>query len=81
MANFAVDVGAAVSAGPSSTSNAFEAGLTRRKWLVFFCQFAVGVAILHEAMPLERWVGFGLVWVALVILSVDAIVATKRQRK
>lgn len=44
-------------------------------------QFAVGVAILHEAMPLERWVGFGLVWVALVILSVDAIVATKRQRK
>jgi chloramphenicol-sensitive protein RarD len=36
-------------------------------------QFLVGVFILHEPMPPERWVGFGLVWVALVILTVDMI--------
>ena len=29
-------------------------------------QFLVGVFVLHEAMPPERWVGFALVWVALL---------------
>ena len=37
----------------------------------------VGVAVLHEAMPPERWLGFAIVWLALVILSVDMIVAAK----
>jgi len=31
------------------------------------------VAIMGEPMPLERWIGFSLVWVALVILSIDAL--------
>jgi chloramphenicol-sensitive protein RarD len=30
-----------------------------------FIQFLVGVVVLQEPMPLERWIGFGLVWVAL----------------
>jgi len=34
-------------------------------------QLLVGVLVLHEAMPLERWLGFGIIWVALVILSID----------
>jgi chloramphenicol-sensitive protein RarD len=36
-------------------------------------QFVFGVVVLHEAMPLERWIGFGLVWAALVVLTVDMI--------
>jgi chloramphenicol-sensitive protein RarD len=44
-----------------------------------FIQFLVGVVILHEAMPPERWVGFGIVWLALLILTVDAVVAGRRR--
>ncbi len=36
-------------------------------------QFAFGVFIMGEPMPLERWIGFALVWLALVLLSVDAL--------
>lgn len=34
-------------------------------------QLVIGVLVLHEAMPAARWWGFGLVWVALVLLAVD----------
>lgn len=36
-------------------------------------QFLCGVLVFHEAVPLARLVGFALVWVALVILTVDAV--------
>ena len=36
-------------------------------------QFAFGVFIMGEPMPLERWIGFALVWTALVLLSADAL--------
>jgi chloramphenicol-sensitive protein RarD len=36
-------------------------------------QFLLGVAVFHEHMPPERWVGFGLVWVALLVLTVDGL--------
>jgi chloramphenicol-sensitive protein RarD len=36
-------------------------------------QFAFGVWVNHEQMPLPRWIGFGLVWVALIVLTVDSI--------
>ena len=42
-------------------------------------QFLVGVFILHEAMPPERWVGFGLVWLALIMLTVDLIRGVTRR--
>ncbi|KGJ71666.1 protein rarD [Cryobacterium roopkundense] len=44
-------------------------------------QFLVGVFVLNEAMPPERWVGFGLVWVALIILTVDMIVSGRAPRR
>jgi chloramphenicol-sensitive protein RarD len=44
-------------------------------------QFIVGVAFLHEAMPLERWIGFGLVWVALVVLMVDLVAVSRGGRR
>ncbi len=43
------------------------------QYLAPVMQFTFGVAIMGEPMPLERWIGFSLVWVALVILSVDAL--------
>ena len=41
-------------------------------------QFAVGVGIRHEPMPLARLLGFALVWIALVVLTADAL--TRRHR-
>jgi len=41
-------------------------------------QFISGAWILGEPMPLERWIGFGLVWVALVVLSVDSLQHARR---
>lgn len=41
-------------------------------------QLVVGVWLLHEDMPPARWVGFGIVWLALVILTVDLFTFRKR---
>jgi chloramphenicol-sensitive protein RarD len=66
----------------------FFAAASRRLPLIYmgfiqyfapFIQFLVGVVILHEAMPPERWVGFGIVWLALLILTVDAVVAGRQR--
>jgi chloramphenicol-sensitive protein RarD len=44
-------------------------------------QFLVGWLVLHEAMPPERWVGFGLVWLALIVLTADMIAASRPSRR
>ncbi|WP_406246323.1 EamA family transporter RarD [Microbacterium sp. M] len=44
-------------------------------------QFIIGVAILHEPMPTERWIGFLLVWVAVGVFVVDLILAARRHRR
>jgi len=36
-------------------------------------QLLCGVLLLHEHMTGQRWVGFAIVWVALVVLSVDSL--------
>ncbi|WP_373270198.1 EamA family transporter RarD [Leifsonia sp. NCR5] len=68
----------------------FFAAASRRLPLVYmgfiqyfapFIQFLVGVVVLHEAMPPERWFGFAIVWLALLILCVDMIVASRSGRK
>jgi chloramphenicol-sensitive protein RarD len=41
-------------------------------------QFVVGVLVFHELMPPMRWVGFGLVWLALVILTWDGLAQRRR---
>lgn len=41
-------------------------------------QFITGAWILGEPMPLERWIGFGLVWLALAVLSVDSLRHARR---
>ncbi|MFI0983877.1 EamA family transporter RarD [Streptomyces exfoliatus] len=43
-------------------------------------QFLLGILYFHEAMPPERWAGFSLVWLALTILTWDALRAGRRSR-
>ncbi len=43
-------------------------------------QFVIGAWLLGEPMPLERWIGFGLVWIALIVLTVDSLVYARRGR-
>ncbi|MFF7812261.1 EamA family transporter RarD [Streptomyces sp. NPDC007945] len=43
-------------------------------------QFLLGVAYFHEAMPPERWIGFSLVWLALTLLTWDALRTARRSR-
>jgi chloramphenicol-sensitive protein RarD len=35
--------------------------------------FIVGVWINHEVMPAARWVGFILIWIALITLAIDLV--------
>jgi len=36
-------------------------------------QLSWGVLVGHEPMPPARWLGFGLIWVALAVFTVDAV--------
>ena len=42
-------------------------------------QFALGLLVFHEAMPASRWIGFGMVWLALAIFTVEALNHRRRQ--
>jgi len=44
-------------------------------------QFIVGVGIRHESVPLAEYIGFCLVWVALIVLSVDAVRIQRRSAR
>ena len=50
------------------------------QYLAPVLQFLVGLVIVGEAMPASRWIGFGLVWAALVVLSADGMHAARRSR-
>lgn len=49
------------------------------QYLTPILQFGLGVFWFHEEMPAGRWIGFVLVWVALVIFTVEAISHRRRQ--
>ena len=40
-------------------------------------QFVLAVTVLHESMPPARWLGFGIVWCAVVLLLLDALRAPR----
>lgn len=44
-------------------------------------QFLLGVAVFREPMSPARWAGFGIVWLALVIFSYDALRQAQRDRR
>lgn len=41
--------------------------------------FIIAVFVFHEPMPPQRWAGFGLVWVAVVVLIIDALHQQRRR--
>lgn len=43
-------------------------------------QLALAVVVLGEEMPAARWIGFTLVWVALLLISVDGARRMRAQR-
>lgn len=50
------------------------------QYLAPVLQLVIGVVMLHETMPPARWWGFALVWVALVLLTVDGVRTQRAQR-
>lgn len=48
------------------------------QYLAPLLQFGFGVVILLEPMPLERWIGFALVWLALIVLTTEAVLHRRR---
>jgi chloramphenicol-sensitive protein RarD len=50
------------------------------QYLAPIVQFLLGVTVLDEHMSTMRWAGFGLVWVALVIFTIEATRHHRRQQ-
>ncbi|GGN47318.1 chloramphenicol-sensitive protein RarD [Actinoplanes campanulatus] len=48
-------------------------GLGILQYVAPILQLAVGLLIYHEPMPAARLAGFGLVWLALIVFTVDGI--------
>ena len=44
-------------------------------------QLTWGVVVGHEPMPPARWLGFGLIWVALAVFSADALWRARVDRR
>ncbi|MCX2926400.1 EamA family transporter RarD [Streptomyces sp. NEAU-W12] len=44
-------------------------------------QFLLGILYFKEAMPPERWAGFALVWLALMLLTWDALRTARRSAR
>lgn len=55
-------------------------GLGILQYVAPILQLFCGVVIYHEPMPTAQLLGFGLVWLALIIFTWDALVAARRQR-
>ena len=49
------------------------------QYLTPVLQFGLGVVYFHEDMPAGRWAGFVLVWVALMVFTVEAVTHRRRQ--
>jgi chloramphenicol-sensitive protein RarD len=51
------------------------------QYLTPVLQLLAGVSLLGERMPPSRWIGFGLVWVALAVLTIDSMRSSRRRSK
>ncbi|MGW2623316.1 EamA family transporter RarD [Micromonospora taraxaci] len=50
------------------------------QYLAPILQLGCGVLIFHEPMPPARLAGFGLVWLALIVFTTDAVRTSRRSR-
>jgi chloramphenicol-sensitive protein RarD len=55
-------------------------GLGILQYVAPILQLACGVLLFHEPMPAARLAGFGLVWIALIVFTVDGIRAAREQK-
>jgi chloramphenicol-sensitive protein RarD len=55
-------------------------GIGMLQYIAPIIQFGLGVFVFHEPMPAARWIGFGLVWLALAVFSVEGFWAVRNQR-
>jgi chloramphenicol-sensitive protein RarD len=39
--------------------------------------FSIGVWVRHEEMPTARWIGFFVIWVALIALATDLVKSSR----
>jgi chloramphenicol-sensitive protein RarD len=51
------------------------------QYLAPVLQFSVGVGIRHESLPATEFVGFCLVWVALIVLTIDGLRSQRTARE
>jgi len=49
------------------------------QYLAPILQFALGLLLFDEEMPIGRWIGFGLVWVALMLFTYELVRHRRRQ--
>lgn len=51
------------------------------QYLTPILQFLFGAFVMMEPMPTGRWVGFAIVWLALIVLTVDMMVSSRGLRR
>jgi chloramphenicol-sensitive protein RarD len=56
-------------------------GLGILQYVAPILQFGCGVLIFHEPMPAARLAGFALVWIALIIFTVDGLRRARTNRR
>ncbi len=49
------------------------------QYLAPVLQFAMGVGVRHESVPFAEFLGFCLVWLALIVLTVDSLRSQRRR--
>lgn len=49
------------------------------QFLTPILQLICGVVVLGERVPATRWIGFGMVWIALILLTVDSVQSANRR--
>ncbi len=67
----------------------FSVGASRLSLITLACiqylapvmEFVIGAFILRENMPLARWIGFALIWLALVVLTWDMVRGIRRRKR
>jgi len=50
------------------------------QYLTPIMAFTTAILAFHEPMPAARWAGFALVWVGLIVLIADAVIAGRKAR-
>lgn len=62
----------------ASASRLSMTGIGLLQFMTPVIQFILAITVMGEAMSTFRWIGFSIVWVALIILSTDMIMNYRR---